>query len=241
MFFLCFNLPFEEGDMDWARAIEINQAALTRIVAALIAMVGLAASGAVARLPRPLYRAALRTLRPAESAVRRLIVIAARGIVVKPQAVRPMPRGLAIARKGGGLVSFQLFDTRKRFSPPRPKRIPDAKLPRIWFPSGTPSHIQFFRPEDFGRPEPATDDSVDATRLGRRLMAIKQALETLPRQAKRLVRWQAKRKAMASPKFISPLRIGRPPGHRKKPRDEVDWVLKECHALARDVLREDSS
>jgi len=92
--------------MDWARAIEINQAALTRIVAALIAMVGLTAQGALARLPRPLYRAALRVLRPAESAVRRLIVIAARGIVVKPRAVRPMPEGLKLARVAAPVGRF---------------------------------------------------------------------------------------------------------------------------------------
>src|SRR6187401_464622 len=89
------------GHMDWPRTIETNQAALTRIVAALIAMVGLAAQGA-ARLPRPLYHAALRVLRPAESAVRRLIVIAARGVAVKPYALRPMPAGLALSRSGGG-------------------------------------------------------------------------------------------------------------------------------------------
>src|SRR4051812_693343 len=101
--------------MDSARAIEINQTALARIVAALIAVVGLATQGAVARLPRPLYRATLRGLRPAESAVRRLIVIAARGIVVKPFAPRPMPAGLAFASNGGARASFQLFDARKRF------------------------------------------------------------------------------------------------------------------------------
>ena len=77
--------------MDWARAIEINQTALTRIVAALIAMVGLDARGALERLPRPLYRTALRLLRSSEAAVRRLIIIAARGVVVKLHPVRPMP------------------------------------------------------------------------------------------------------------------------------------------------------
>jgi hypothetical protein len=46
---------------------------------------------------------------------------------------------------------------------------------------------------------------------------------------------------MPSPKFTSPLRPGPPPGHRRKPKDEIDFVLKECHALARDVLGEDSS
>ena len=40
-------------------------------------------------LPRRLHRAILRLLRPAESAVRRLIVIAARGLVVPPSPQRP--------------------------------------------------------------------------------------------------------------------------------------------------------
>ncbi|CAN5126544.1 hypothetical protein BH10PSE7_BH10PSE7_40820 [soil metagenome] len=69
--------------MDWDRAIAINQAALSRIVAALIAMAGLAGGVAEARLPRPVYHAVLRVLRPAESAARRLIVIMARG-ALKP-------------------------------------------------------------------------------------------------------------------------------------------------------------
>ena len=76
--------------MDWARAIERNSEALKAIVAALFVMLG---SQAVARLPRPLHRAVLSVLRPAESAVRRLIVIAARGLVAKPAAARPMPQG----------------------------------------------------------------------------------------------------------------------------------------------------
>jgi hypothetical protein len=40
--------------MDWSRAIEINQTALTRIIAGLIAMVGIVSGG---RLPQPVYRA----------------------------------------------------------------------------------------------------------------------------------------------------------------------------------------
>jgi hypothetical protein len=66
--------------MDWVRAIEINHSALSRIVAALVAMLELAGKNAAERLPMPLYRAVVRVLRPAESAVRRLIIIAARGL-----------------------------------------------------------------------------------------------------------------------------------------------------------------
>jgi hypothetical protein len=230
--------------MDWARAIKRNQSALSRIVSGLIAMVGLTADGVLARLPKPLYLSALRILRPVESALRRLIVIAARGLVVKPQAVRPMPKGLAITAKGSGAMAFQLFDPRTRIAlwyPKRRKPIPDHKLPRCWSPFKDPNISPVFQPEPEPWRAPPKDDSVDAKRLGRRLQAIKQALDDLPAQVKRLVRWQARRQRMAAPKFRDPLRQGPPPGHRKKPKEDVDHVLKECHALARDVLREDSS
>jgi hypothetical protein len=226
--------------MDWARAIEINQSALTRIVATLFAMVGLAMQGALPRLPRPLYRAALRVLRPAESAVRRLIVIAARGIVVKPYAPRPMPAGLALAGKGGARASFQLFDARKRFGARRAGRVFAKVAPSI-FVFGASPLVPLFQPRLTRVAEPERDDGeVGAESLSRRLRAIKMALENLPRQAQRLARWQARRDRMADPKFRSPLRPGWPPGHRKEPEREVDRVLKECHALAREAL-EDSS
>jgi hypothetical protein len=222
--------------MDWAKAIEINQAALTRIVAALIAMVGLQSGGVGLRLPRPLYRAVSLVLRPAEAAVRRLIVIAARGLVVRLGPPRPMPKGLALAGKGGGRVSFQLFDERKRFGRARWT----SAVPRIRFLDAVP-FIPLFQPRPVESPVPEPDGAVDALRLSRRLAAVKMALDNLPRQAKRLARWQARRDRMRSPKFRSPLRPGPPPGHRKEPKDEIDWVLKECHALARDAIDEDTS
>jgi hypothetical protein len=228
--------------MDWAGAIEINQAALSRIVAALIAMLGLADGGTVARLPKPVYRAALWVLRPTEAAVRRLIVIAARGLVVKLPSARPMPKGLVVTRKtGSGRVPFQLFDTRKRFDPPRPRRSAADAGPRIHFFDVSPLS-PLSRPRPVEAPVAKSDHgSVSAARLCRRLMAVKLALETLPRQAQRLARWKARRKNMQSPKFTSPLRPGPPPGHRRKAKDEIDFVLRECHGLAWNALREDTS
>jgi hypothetical protein len=219
--------------MDWAKAIAINQAALSRIVAGLIAMVGLTAREAVERLPRPVYRAALGVLRPVEAAHRRLIVIAAKDVVVKPEAVRPLPAGLRLpAGSGGAGVSFQLFDPRKRFAAIGPRR-PGPRIRGF----GAGPLVPLLRPrvKDKAKPEP-DDGTVDARRLGHRLWAVKRALDTLPRQAMRLKRWQARRARMANPKFTSPLRPGLPPGHRKEPRDEVDRVLRECHALARAAL-----
>ncbi len=226
--------------MDWNRAIEINQAALTRIVAALIAMVGLSNGGALARLPQPLYRAVSLVLRPAESAVRRLIVIAARGLKVKLSPARPMSKGLALAGKGGGRVSFQLFDPRQRFSPARQSSAGPKLSPRIHFYDTSPL-IPLFQPRPVEGPMPKADGAVNALRLLRRLEAVRMALENLPRQARRLARWRARRATMQGPPVRQPLRPGPPPGHRKEPKDEVDWVLRECHALARDALNEDTS
>ena len=75
--------------MDWDLAIKRNGEALKGIIADLFAMLELAGEGMVARLPRSVHSAVLRVLRPAESAVRRLIVIAARGLVVKLAPSRP--------------------------------------------------------------------------------------------------------------------------------------------------------
>jgi hypothetical protein len=83
-------------DFDWAGAIELNREALKGIVAALFVLLGLDGDVTVERIPHRLHRAVLRVLRPAESAVRRLIVVAARGLVVKVAPSRPMPKG----RKG---------------------------------------------------------------------------------------------------------------------------------------------
>ncbi|CAN5378556.1 hypothetical protein BH10PSE7_BH10PSE7_22650 [soil metagenome] len=226
--------------MDRAIAIETYQAALTRIVAALIAMVGLAQGGGAARLPQALYRAVWRVLCPAESAVRRLIVIAACGLKVKLSPPRPNAKGPGPGREGGGRLSFQLFDTRKRFDL-RPRYTGPRPVPRI-FGFGVSPLTPLFQPQPaFPADTPSTDEFANPERLGRRLAAIKMALENLPRQAKRLVRWQARRDRMQSPKFRSPLRPGPPPGHRKEPEEEVDLVLLRCHALAREALSEDTS
>ncbi len=80
-------------DFNWAGAIELHSEALRGIVETLFALLGIDG-----RIPHRLHRAVLRVLRPAESAVRRLIVVAARGIVVKVAPSRPMPKGHRIGK-----------------------------------------------------------------------------------------------------------------------------------------------
>ena len=226
-------------DFDWARAIERNSEALKGIVAELFAMLGLAGTGTVARIPQPLHRAVLRVLRPAESAMRRLIVIAARGLVVKLVPSRPMLAGTI--GKGGNLrPSFQLFDPRKNFTRSR-RRTAKQAVPRIHFFTGDRWETIEWSARHAAAPAPPPDGLVNGARLSRRLQALKAALEDLPRQARRLERMRLRRENVPSLKFKSPLRPGPPPGHRRKPVHEVDEVLAECHWLAWDAMKPDTS
>jgi hypothetical protein len=228
--------------MDWARAIERNSEALKGIVAALFAMLGLAGSDTVARIPQPLHRAVLRVLRPAESAVRRLVVIAARGLVVKLAPSRPMP-ARPIGKGGHSRPSFQLFDPRKNFAALRQdRRTATRNPPRIHFFGSDPRVAALWpaRPPA-ADPAPPPDGLVGAARLTRRLQALKLALEDLPRQARRLARWRVRRENAQSPKFRSPLRPGHPPGYRRKAVHPIDEVLAECHGLACYAMEPDTS
>jgi hypothetical protein len=230
--------------MDWDLAIKRNSEALKGIIEALFAMLGLAGDVAVARIPQALHRAVLRVLRPAESAVRRLVVIAARGLVVKPASSRPRPKGQSIGKGSGSrLPAFRLIDPRKSFPELRQRRVKYAKYPpRIHFfgPGSTVDDLWPGRPPVAAAVSPP-DGLVNAARLTRRLQALKSALEDLPRQARRLARWRVRREAMPSPKFKSPLRPGPPPGHRRKPVHPIGEVLTECHGLAWEALKPDTS
>ena len=231
--------------MNWDLAIKRNSEALKGIIEALFALLGLVGDATVSRIPKPLHSAVLRVLRPAESAVRRLIVIAARGLVVKVTPSRPMPKGKMIGKGGGNSVpSFKLFDTRKDFPELRQRRIKYSKHPpRILF-FGPDSRIDDLWPAPPPRAAPAApspDGLVNAQRITRRLQALKLALDDLPRQAKRMARWRVRRENSKTPTFKSPLRPGQPPGHRKKKIHEIDEVLANCHWLAWEAEKLDTS
>jgi len=227
-------------DFDWGGAIKHNSEALQGIIAALIVMLG---EATVSRIPKPLYRTVLLVLRPAESAVRRLIVIAARGLVVKIAPSRPMPKEKVIGKGDGSrLPAFQLYDTRKYFPELSQRRIKYAKHPpRILF-LGPDSRIDDLWPRPVAAPAPPPSDGlVNAERLSRRLQALKLALDDLPRQARRMARWRVRREAMKSPKFKSPLRPGPPPGRRKRHIHPIDEILANCHGLAWEAMKPDTS
>ncbi|WP_026480987.1 hypothetical protein [Ahrensia sp. 13_GOM-1096m] len=202
--------------MDWQGAINVNREALQRILAVLFTMAGLA----TAPLPRGVRLPLLRVLRPAESAVRRLIVIAARGINVKLQN-RPAPDFSKLPRKTDHVPSFELFDRRKRFAEKRAALLPHKGVPRLTI---------WNAPKPIAAPTARGDHEA---RVMLRLKALQNALNDLPKQAQRLARHQARRATLpAGPKCVGPLRPGYPPAHKKRSDHAVDFILRECHALA---------
>jgi len=229
--------------MDWDLAITRNSKALKGIIQVLFALLGLDGTEAASRIPRSLHSAVLAVLRPAESAVRRLIVVVARNVVVKLVASKSMPVGKKIGKGGGNRIpSFQLYDPPIRIKPIRVRKVLRAE-PRIrfldWydprvaaiFPARPPAVV----------PPPPPDGLASAARLHRRLQALKLALDDLPRQAKRLVRWQERRRTSQDFKSTSPLRTGHPPGYRRKPVHEVEEVLADCDWLADWAMKPDTS
>jgi hypothetical protein len=233
--------------MDWDLAVKRNSEVLAGIVETLFAMLGLMGEATVSRLPWTTYRAVLRILRPAESALRRLIVIAARGLVVKPASSRSKPVGPVKPRKEGNLrsASFQLFDPHTRIVLPR-RRIPKRPGPRIHMFNADNELVTIWpppRPAANPAPDPpkAADGMVNGARLSRRLEALESALADLPRQARRLVRWRMRQEKSHNPSFKTPIRPGRPPGYRRRKVHEVDELLSECQWLACRAAMADTS
>ncbi|MFI0845495.1 hypothetical protein [Mesorhizobium sp. IMUNJ 23232] len=242
--------------MDGSGPIERNVEALKRILAMLVAMAGMA--GGASTLPRHLYRAILRLLRPAESAARRLIIAAARGIVVtlppfrprKPKSTERGPRAfMPIEPKRGPkpvrrALSLSLLDPLKYPFRIRRRYVPAHAAPRIWVPG--------FTERARLPPPPSPDDPIGAAKLMLRLEALGRALDDLPGQAQRFARWKARNDAAHArvkeglepwrPRRAGALRGGPPPGGRLKRYDpdaprrknirEVDEILAHCHSMA---------
>ncbi len=221
--------------MDWARAIRRNRDQLRQIVLVLFALAGMRVGGSLFTLRRSVVGAIMLVLRPAESAVRRLIVIAAYGLAPSTKPRRPwqgLPDPLRGGAGGGGdaaqsFPAFKLFDPLKSFDP---ESIWDAEP--VW-------QSGYGLAPCFTCNSENPDHPLDATRLGQRLNALIRAIDNLPHQARRLARWQAKRDErlkVCKPTRISPLRPGLPPGWRERKIHEIDVVLRECHGLANDRL-----
>ncbi|MGB8816314.1 MAG: hypothetical protein WCC66_00140 [Rhizobiaceae bacterium] len=183
-------------------------------------------------LPRHICGALLLVLRPAESAVRRLVIIAARGLVLVPRNASAPVAALRFL-PGANLAHtpvFCLFDPLKGFGT-APEEMDCGPLPRISVPG-------IFDPVFAAPLHMSPDDPVSAQSICRRLNALSRALDNLQGQARRLARWRARRtlaqKADAPfrPGRLSPFRPGLPPGHRKRQIHDVDEILLDCHHFA---------
>ncbi len=200
--------------MSWTRCIEINRLDLLPTVARILAMLG----GGETVL-RHVHLAILALLLPAESALRRLIAIAAKDIVVKPRAKRAPPSGKIPKGSGGRKPVFVVIDPRKEVGPPKQKKAP-----------GFGPNVRGFDDLDIsppGRVEILPDDPVSAAALRRRVEALVAAMNDIPGQAKRLARKQA---GMKRPLRV--MRPGRPPGHIARGKRPIDLLLAEVHQLA---------
>ena len=233
--------------MDWDLAIKRNSKALKGIIAVLFALLGLDGTEAASRIPRSLHSAVLGVLRPAESAVRRLIVIAARNVVVKLAPSRPMPEDASALPKevaaGQASPAFQLFDPRKRFKFARgPRRKSPGscrasiswEMIQRWPPSGqSPSLWLSPRRRPMGWPVPR------ASTAGSRPSSS--PLRTFPARPGASSACRKGGRPRLSTSELTPLRPGRPPGYRRKPIHEVDEILADCDFLAWEAMKPDTS
>jgi hypothetical protein len=182
-------------------------------------MLGLVDGVILGRVSKARSNATLRILRLAESAVRRLIVAAARGMVAKPRPSKPFPKGTKIPKGTGAsnrTPAFKLSDTHEPWMPPPSRRKKKNPGPRITVLGGLDPtgpallahqqamfrrdnpHLFKTETEPKSKPErPPGDGTVDGARLQRRLRAIMAALQNIPRQAQRLANWKARREAQA--------------------------------------------
>jgi hypothetical protein len=253
--------------MDWDYAVERNRERLLGAVLALFTLIGLVEGGMVERLSQPLYRKVLGRVKAAEAAVRRLIIVAARNIVVEPRPKRPAPKRPSRSSNGkfqgkdkskaqdeskSRPPSFPLCDPQRRSDwgrPRRKRRKYTGPEPRIRVLDYDPRIPWFLRgPDPTPAPAPVRqknvalkDGMVSAKRLCRRLFAIVRALTNIEREAERYARFLAKPAEERRPKRERALRYGWPPGWRIKPRHEIHEILKECHWLVRSLPEPDTS
>ncbi len=221
----------EAGSEGRARPVARPWPAASRSEAVRVSQPDTGNANAAFTLPYRIYCAILLILRPAESALRRLILIAARGLTLKPrQARQTLPYFPSFAAANAARIpSFALLDPLKHFdfNDFNPNADPRTGFSSSWDPSD-------FAPS-FSQP----DKPVDAAPLFSRMRALRAALSDIPKQARRLARWQARRDLLLKarrPTRVSIFRPGLPPGWRQRSIHPVDDLLRECHGLARDLV-----
>ena len=236
--------------MNWTLALKHNQDILRRSVAWLFTWLALDVGGSVDELPLHQKRTAYFVLRPAESALRRLVYAAmfALAIVAPPVAERAAVSGRSEKKKGAvkreRVFLFRLTDPRQNFDlePNRPKYAagPGPSITNLWCADSLAQRQALFVQQQAydEKQRRLQEASLSAKGLCRRLNAMMVALDDLEGQALRMAKLEARMKRRferTGEPHLRLIRRGRPPGFRQVPehgRHEVDGALKECHRLA---------
>jgi hypothetical protein len=236
---------FTSAKQVWNDALKRNSDALGFVANQILAMLQAYGGTQALKLPRAVHTSIVRLLRPAESALRRLIIIAARDLVAVPVPPRTLstksgyPASLQkLPGQAASRLSFQLVDPRKRFNA---QHVTYTTLtPRVYvIAPHAPFAPVFSQPQTPPVRPPITSASerlISGHRLCLRVKAFTSALVDIPHHAKRLVRWRMRRETQQPQKSLSPLRPGKPPGHRTVAHHEIDEILAECHTFALGVL-----
>jgi hypothetical protein len=203
---------------EYDRAILREERKLYKVFLSLSAMADLYTEGRIAvPLPRATRNAILRLLRPAEAALCRLIVLVmhkmfaceGRAAPSWPQAGFGQGRLDALARRmpsfpaGRSLLGLKFLKPSRRSSLLGPRAVQSFDstsapfLMRRLRNAGVPSPRFPARHAPSASSKQSPDEPVSARALFKRLNALRHALQTLPHQARRLARWQARLRFMA--------------------------------------------
>ena len=225
--------------MDLQTVNDRQEGALLRIIAALFAMAELAKGGIASTLLRHVYDAILRTLRPVETAMRRLMIVAARGIEVSFRPARAVPAELFTKLGAPAEVRLPehcLIDPLKYFVFAE-DRVPFSAAVRSTPCVSVPG--AFDRGVVPVRPFSSAEDPISANSLSQWPQILKHALETPPKQAPRLAcRRQQQRLLESAPKPGAPsmLRPGFLSVLRRRYVHVVNQVLSSSHYFAAKAL-----
>jgi hypothetical protein len=200
-------------------------------------------------LPRYAYKRVLALLIPAESALRRLIVMGAFGKSFVPPLAKAAerrqftshPQGQQGSRNADGRVNcarssqpaFDMFDPVKTFTYRSFDSIEEFHL----WKAQKDANPLVIPPADPRK----RMDAVNALSLWRRIQGLNYAVENFDTYVWRYVRWRGRRKAelaagrpLKGRRGKSLMRRSRPPGYIEKQGDEVHYLLRDVHSLAYD-------
>jgi hypothetical protein len=253
-----------ESFWSWERSTAHYKAALIKIIAELFVLARIV-PGEVPdtasqdiwniSLPRYAYRRALELLKPAESALRRLIIMGAHGKSFAPATAKDQPGkadavGDTVSGQGGTLTDA---DSAPSDAPASEKSL-RAPAFNIFDPLRQFTFRSFDSFEDYALWKAEQDANpliippagprmapVNALSLWRRIQAMHHAAENFDQYVTRYVRWRGQRKfkiahqrPLKGRRPATLMRPGRAPGYIRKGKHEIHDLLRDVDNLAAD-------